>query len=379
MTGREKIEAALSKEGTAQIPTVICYVDIFIRDHWEALTQAPWWYPKEPDLERQMKWRRDVQEKTGLDWYEIPIDYNYTQEDRNHIVIEEQGGGIYRIDRRTGQKEALIRPHWSDIEFGASSNPERPPETEADIDLVFGQFDENRSGMEAEDGRSALSLVMLEELGRRQFPVAQLTPPLFSTFYQWGYESIMILIATRPELVAHACDRFFERCVQDLQETARLGAKGIWIEDNLSDQISPAHFKSLNLDYIIKLIDEIRSLGLKSIYYYCGDPTGKWDFITGIGADAFAFEESKKGFTIDIEDVVDRVNGRAAVFGNLDAIHTLPYASEDRLRHEIKRQIAAGRKNNNRFVMSIGSPVTPDTPVERVRLYVDLVHELGEV
>ena len=379
MTGREKIEAALSKEGTAQIPAVICYVDIFIRDHWDALTQAPWWYLKAPGLERQMKWRRDVWEQTGLDWYEIPIEYNYTREDRKHIVIEDRGGRIYRMDRRTGQREELIRPHWSDIEFGVSSNPEGPPETEADIDLVFRQQDENRPGTAVEDGRADLSLSMCEAFGRRQFPVAQLTPPLFSTFYQWGYEPVMMMIATRPELVAHACDRFFERCLQDLQEIARLGATGIWIEDNLSDQISPAHFKRLNLGYLHRLIEEIRSLGLKSIYYYCGDPTGKWDLITGIGADAFAFEESKKGFTIDIEDVVDRVNGRAAVFGNLDAIHTLPHASEDRLRHEIKRQIAAGRKNNNRFVMSIGSPVTPATPVERVRLYVDLVHELGEV
>ena len=165
----------------------------------------------------------------------------------------------------------------------------------------------------------------------------------------------------------------------DGMAAVRLGAKGIWIEDSFTDQISPAHFESLHLGFLNKLIEEIRSLGLKSIYFYCGDPTGKWDLITGIGADAFAFEEGKKGFTIDIEDVVDRVNGGAAVFGNLDAIHTLPNASEDRLRHEIKRQIAAGRKNNNRFVMSIGSPVTPATPVERVRRYVDLVHELADV
>ena len=37
----------------------------------------------------------------------------------------------------------------------------------------------------------------------------------------------------------------------------------------------------------------------------------------------------------------------------------------------------AGRKNGGRFVMSLGSPVTPETPVARVRLYTDLVHELG--
>ncbi len=379
MTGREKIEAALSKEGTAQIPTVICYVDIFTRDHWEALTQAPWWYLEEPSLERQMEWRRDVWEKTGLDWYEIPIDYNYTQEDRNHVVIEEQGNRIYRIDRRTGQKEELIRPHWSDIGIDPSSNREELPQTVANIDRAFELLDENRAEISAEDGRNALSLAMLKELGRLQFPVAHLMAPLFSTFSQWGYESVMMMIATRPELVNHACDRFFERCLQDLQKAVRLGAKGIWIEDSFTDQISPTHFESLNLGFLNKLIEETRSLGLKFIYYYCGDPTGKWDLITGIGADAFAFEESKKGFTIDIEEVVDRVNGRAAVFGNLDAIQTLPNASVDRLRHEIKRQIAAGRKNNNRFVMSIGSPVTPATPVERVRLYVDLVRELGKV
>jgi uroporphyrinogen-III decarboxylase len=189
----------------------------------------------------------------------------------------------------------------------------------------------------------------------------------------------MMMIATRPELVHHACDRFFERCLQDLQKAVSLGAKGIWIEDSFTDQISPAHFESLNLGYLYKLIEKIRSLDLNSIYYYTGDPTGKWELITGIGADAFAFEEAKKGFTIDIEDIIDRVNGRAAVFGNLDAIQTLPNASEDRLRHEIKRQIAAGRKNNNRFVMNIGSPVTPATSVERVRRYVEMVHELGAV
>jgi uroporphyrinogen-III decarboxylase len=71
------------------------------------------------------------------------------------------------------------------------------------------------------------------------------------------------------------------------------------------------------------------------------------------------------------------VGGRCAVLGNLDAMELLEHGSEGALRAEIARQIAAGRRNGSRFVMSIGSPVTPDTPVERVRLYCDLVHELG--
>ena len=116
---------------------------------------------------------------------------------------------------------------------------------------------------------------------------------------------------------------------------------------------------------------------MKSIYYFCGNPRGKLDLLLESGADALALEESKKGFTIDIAEVAEAVQGKCALFGNLDAINLLPHGSEADLRLEINRQIQAGRKNRSRFVMSLGSPVTPGTTPERVRLYCDLVHELG--
>jgi len=111
--------------------------------------------------------------------------------------------------------------------------------------------------------------------------------------------------------------------------------------------------------------------------YYCGNPNDRLDLLLSVGADALALEESKKGFTINIDDVVDRVQGRCALLGNLDAMHLLEHGSEAELRAEIARQLAAGRRNGGRFVMSIGSPVTPGTSVARVRLYCDLVHERG--
>ena len=145
----------------------------------------------------------------------------------------------------------------------------------------------------------------------------------------------------------------------------------------MTDMISPAAFARLNVTFLRPLVDEIRALGMRSIYYFCGDPTGKWEQLLAVGADALSLEESKKGFSIDIEDVVERVQGRCVVLGNLDAIHLLETGSENDLRAEIARQIAAGRRNGSRFIMSIGSPVTPGTSVGRVRLYCDLVHELG--
>ena len=86
-------------------------------------------------------------------------------------------------------------------------------------------------------------------------------------------------------------------------------------------------------------------------------------------------EESKKDFTIDIEEICEYVHGRCTVLGNLDAMGLLEHGSEVELRAEIKRQIKAGRNNGGRFIMSLGSPVTPGTPVTRVHLYHDLAHE----
>jgi uroporphyrinogen-III decarboxylase len=162
-----------------------------------------------------------------------------------------------------------------------------------------------------------------------------------------------------------------------VRQAAALGAAGIWIEECFTDLISPAAFEALNVPVLRQLIAEIRSAGMKSIYYYCGDPAGKWDQILSMGMDAVSLEESKKGFAIEIQEVAERVRGRCALLGNLDAVGVLQDGSDQQLRTEIARQIAVGRANRGRFIMSLGSPVTPDTPAPRVRQYLELSRQLG--
>jgi len=64
--------------------------------------------------------------------------------------------------------------------------------------------------------------------------------------------------------------------------------------------------------------------------------------------------------------------------GNLDAIGVLAKGTEEELRSQVARQISAGRRNGGRFILSLGSPVTPATPIERVRQYLRLAREIGK-
>jgi hypothetical protein len=376
MTGREKIEAALSQEGTDEIPAVICYEGIFVRDHWEQLTERPWWHQVVPDLERPMACQREVIEKTGQDWFRLP--HFYAREERETFAVEERPDGVFRIDLDTGEEGLWPAPQvggWGGT-GSHSVHPERWVDTAEEIDARIPEPPKVDPGMLKADGRGDLAEEMLGEFGGL-FPLVHVASPLWQCYHLWGFEGMMIMVATRPDLVERVCQRSLAQSLAAVGEARVLGAAGVWIEECLTDMIAPDAFARLNVPFLTRLVDEIRAQGMHSIYYFCGDPAGKWEHLLAVGADALSLEESKKGFVIDIEEMIERAQGKCAVLGNLDAVGVLQDGTEQELRTEIERQIAAGRRNGNRFIMSIGSPVTPGTPVERVRLYCDLVHELG--
>jgi hypothetical protein len=378
MGGREKIEAALSQAGTPEIPAVICYEGIYIRDRWDDLTPYPWWYRRAPDVGRQLAWRRKVVNRLGQDWMALP--FVAPRAERQHMLIDERPDGVYQVNRASGRVQRLQREA-----VGGWSEPYAKPAVHEDL------FPDSREQIEweiplpapfdpvevTETGQDDLARALLAEFGAGIFPLVHVEAPLWSTYGYWGFEGMMVSVASRPDLVEYACERLLADRIGRIRAAAALGAAGIWIEDCMTDMVNPGAFARLNVPFLRALADEIRAQKMVSIHYFCGNPAGKWESLLSTGVDTLAFEEGKKGFAIDIAEVVDRVRGRCALLGNLDAIHLLPHADEEALRAEIARQIWAGRRNGSRFVMSVGSPVTPGTSPERVRLYCDLVHDLG--
>ncbi len=373
MTGKQKIEAAFTREGSREIPAVICYEDILIRDHWKQFTSLPWWYQFEPSIDKQIQWRRDLLGIIDLDWF--MLNTTYTKDTRKHLSIDVQSDGVYLIDGTTGLKQKLEQPEVSGsksvLESLLSCNhAESLEEIKRKIPLV-----ENSNKKKA-DGSFDLAFMLIKEFNNK-YPLSFVNTPLSEIFSFWGFEEAMIKIAMQKELVGYACKSYFNNSIQLVRKAASMGASGVFIEDIYSDMVSIDDFKAYDVYYTSRLVEEIRSLGMNSILYFTGNPIEKLDLLLDIGADALSLEESKKNFKVDIEDLCEYVNGRCTLLGNLDAIGMLQNGSDEQLRAEIERQIAAGRKNGSRFIMSLGSPVTPSTPVNKVKLYCDLVHEPG--
>ena len=372
MTGREKVMAAFTTEGRPEIGVVSCYEGIFIRDHYNALTEIPWWNGAGADL------ARDFFRATGLEWFSVYA--CASREERARQRFEERTDGVYRIDNGTGRETRLSEPTPGGTNTSSATSkhmdPDSLPTTRKEIDALIPRkpgFDRDKFLAE---GRNDSAVSIREAVDLMLY--SQIASPLWSLYGLFGYEGMMVLLAQDPDLAAYAGQRIFDNVAGHIRLISALDADAVWIEECLTDQISPELFEKINVPLMRQCVQEIRASGMKSIYYYCGNPNDRLDAILGIGADAVHFEESKKGFTIDIADIVNIVNGRCTVFGNIDSIDTLQKGSESELRSEIGRQLDAGARNGNRFILSTGSPITPETPVERVRLYTDIARELGK-
>ena len=379
MTGRDKMLAAFSAGGSPEIPAVICYHGICLRDHWSQVTDLPWWAIHQPDPRTVFAIHRDFISKTGEDWFRIRAGCSHRE--RETLRIEERADGVFRVNTQTAETTKLVEPiigGWPRDGGLMHIEPEEPILTAADVERLVPVADEEPDCAEQlAPGRLDLTHMLLDAFGHEKMPMGHVSSPLWSCYGIWGFEGMMLALADTPELTELACQRLTTNVCCSVRYLAAIGAEAVWIEECLTDMISPELFRRFNVPCLRRITDAIRDCGMKSVHYYCGDPAGKWDLLLESGADALSLEESKKGFDINVENVVERVGGRMTVFGNLDAICLLEHGSEAALRAEIARQIAAGRRNGSRFVMSIGSPVTPGTTIERVRLYTDIARELG--
>jgi len=375
MNSRTRIQAAFSPEGTPEIGAVIPYEGIFIRDHWHMLSHKPWWVRISPDNAAQFEWRRKIVAKIGQDWFDLPS--GIPDDIQDNLTIIDQNGVAYMHDRRDGTRTELTPPNVSGWEGtgNASVRPVNPPDSPEEIDSWMEGW--VVPGQALDYHHPDLPHRILAGWGANYFPMGYINGPLWSCYYMWGFEGMMMRIIEKPELVQHAVARFTESTLEQIRVFAAMGVLGLWLEDCMTDMISPDHYHTLNIPYLRVITEQARANKLRTFHYFCGDPTGKWQDLLDTGADALALEESKKGFDIDIVDVVKRVNGHMVVLGNLDAVGILEQADDNVLQAEIKRQLSAGKDNGNRFIMSLGSPVTPGTPVARVQCYLETVHTLG--
>ncbi|MCX6030350.1 MAG: hypothetical protein NT169_13775 [Chloroflexi bacterium] len=324
--------------------------------------------------------------------FEEPSDWIHTQPGETHAWAEHgemrfvEGRWLY-VDEETGETLEMDEPgrlmlptatrymyrvRTAQTDLWDESAGLR---TRGDVDALLPLC--SKEELEAQ-GVFEVTKILAEQVGDR-LPLSCIAPtPFWSTYGLLGFQGMMVMMREEPVLFAYLMERRGQQRMEMLKGLARAGVQYVWMEECLSsaDLISPRDYERFAFATAGPYIAEAKRLGLTVILYYCGDVIPRLPWLKRLGMDALAVEESKKGFSVDIADVIAGLDGACCVFGNVDAIQVVHDGTPEAIRAEVHRQLHLGERARS-FVLCQGSPFTLDTPPSKIDWFVRSARRAG--
>jgi uroporphyrinogen-III decarboxylase len=228
-----------------------------------------------------------------------------------------------------------------------------------------------------EQGHFDLPRQVMADYGDRFFISTILSTPFGAAYNLLGFQGLMLVQHDRPKLFHYLLERQLAQTQQVMEAWADVGINGVYAQEIFTgaDLISPSSYDEFVFAYNQPYFQHMSALGLLPIHYVCGDVIPRLKRIAQLDIAAIGVEESKKGFVLELDEVVNRVEGRVAVLGNIDAVHFGLHATMKEMVAEVKRQARIGARAKG-FVISTGSPFPLDTNPRLIDAMVNAAHGL---
>lgn len=245
------------------------------------------------------------------------------------------------------------------------------PHTVADVEARIASY---FPGDYLADGQGELPSRMLSRFGSLHCLYTSTPSPWWLCYETFGFSGLMENLRLRPELLEAACWSAVPHLLELAAPRRTLGFPVMFIEECLSgsDLLSPTDYARFVWPPLREFMAGLTDLGFLVVHYHCGGIHRRLDLLAEAPVAALAFEESKKGFLIDLGEIRRALGPEKTLFGNLDTV-LLRDGSPSRIRAEVERQYEAA---GPRFVVSLGSPATLDTPPEKVALLTEIAASL---
>jgi len=306
--------------------------------------------------------------KTRPDWIEVDAGPSRAWSARTDIIAVD--GMLLYEDRLTGRQTPVIASRPITDLWDLSSELRDAADVDARLPIVPAE------DLQA-SGSFDLPRQIAAEYGDEYLITTILDTPFSDAYDLLGFQGLMLTQHDRPDLLHHLLQRKLAQSTEVMAAWAATGVHAVYVEEVFTgaDLISPRSYDHFVFAYNQPYFRHMRSLGLLPIHYVCGDVIPRLDRICQYDIAAVAVEESKKSFTIDLEEVVKRVDGRAAVLGNIDAVRFGLQAGLDEMAAEVHRQARIGRRARG-FIASTGSPFPLDTNPRLIDTLVAAAHSI---
>jgi len=266
-------------------------------------------------------------------------------------------------------EEARIGSRWSDL-WDRGETEEVVGEAAAEFDHLLQPVPEPTpeqveavAGSQAWDLAKALAERFKDELPQYVVGIS----PYNRLPYRLGFQALMYAMTEMPEKLHQILQGGMPQPSARLAAARSLGISLMFVEECMAsaDIISPKMYQEFAYEYDRPALQFYEDMGFRTALYFSGNLMPLLRHLKELPFTALFCEEDRKNYGIDLGEVRRAVGPDKVLFGNLDALF-VQNASDEDLLSEVKRQINVGGPRN--FILSLGSPMTPGTTLERVRL-----------
>jgi len=374
MTPKERVYAVLNGEKPDVWPVTVPYTMLSNADHWEALTGLPVWKYYDWRFTADLDWYREIYkiiyEKLPFDI--VQPDFPAVKYDRENIEVVEKNGKYLYYHKKENRYDPLPdNTHKHSGEGG-----------ENEIRYVFNKEDARAriktcpADKMITDGINDYTNELIKLYGSTRFVVSG---GVVNTFYMTtqhvGMAEMLVMLHEEPELIKYISELILEQNIESIRIHASTDCDAVFIDDAIAtnDMISTQMYEEFSLPYITQQVKEIQRLGKKAILVYFGGIEDRVEQIASTGADMLMMECAMKGYINDYSDIAAKLKGRMCLAGNLNPYSDIQITSDSELENKIKNMVNQGAAYG-KYITSTGSPLTPNTSVERIKKFIDLSH-----
>lgn len=181
-----------------------------------------------------------------------------------------------------------------------------------------------------------------------------------------NFSEIKKLIYNNPKLAHFVLDKLSKAVSEYLSAKIESGANAVQIFDTWGGILSPDDFKEFSLQYIVKVISNIKKndepviVFAKGVHY-------RLEELADSGADVIGLD-----WTMELNNVRSRIGNKTALQGNLDP--TVLYAGKEHIRKEVIKVLDSYGKGSG-HIFNLGHGILPDVDPENAKALVQLVKE----
>ena len=181
------------------------------------------------------------------------------------------------------------------------------------------------------------------------------------------FDTLKRMMVTDPGTLHGLLKKLTEMCIKFIPAQIEAGADVIMILDLCHFRSSPQQYQEFSFPYVKEIVAAIRRPEVP-IFYHADGTSFLSAPLADLDIDIFGFD-----WTLNLAEGIKRIGTKKTVLGNMEPY--LLFGPDEAIEKRVREIVEEG-KAAPAHIFSLGGWIIRDTPFEKVKFLVDLIHSL---